>query len=92
MRKLIKMLFVTLILCLAITVTASAASNCQHNWKEVKSTGEECSTRYVTYQCLKCNDYKNATLEPTKEHQWYEAYRGNPTCTKGGGINYVCLV
>ena len=90
MRKLTKILVFIAMLCFAVTITATAANECNHNWKEIDCKGKECETQLITYQCLKCYSYKSENAAPTQSHKWIEAYKEDATCTKDGCVNYVC--
>lgn len=92
MQKLSKILFfIVAVLCFMVTATASASSDCNHNWEKLSQKGADCETHYVTYRCTKCFDYKSENLAAIKAHNWQVAYKDEPSCVTQGGVNYVCL-
>ena len=85
MRKLIKIVFVAVLLCCVFALGAAAADNCNHNWQTAYYEAADCTKAGgATYICTICGDMKSEYF-PVKGHAYGNfIYNDDATCTKDG--------
>lgn len=83
MRKLITILFATILLCFALVFTAAAV--CNHNWEVTQKENATCTKDGgAIYICAKCGNLKSETYKATGHIYDNFLYNDDATCTKDG--------